>query len=65
MTFTVGEEVLYEEERFVVSQITTDQPPRYRLIMTSKQGARFVWARYEELSKIAHYTTPYDDTARY
>jgi hypothetical protein len=63
MTFTVGEEVLYEGVRYVISEIETGKTYRYRLLATTPKGARFVWARQGELEKMINYTTPIDDTA--
>lgn len=63
-TFTVGEEVLYEGERFVVSEKSPEPPHRYRLLATTPRGARMVWARHEQLQKMGSYTRPLDDTDR-
>ena len=63
-TFTVGEEVLYEGERFVVSERSAEPPYRYRLLATTPRGARMVWARHEQLDKMRAYTRPIDDTDR-
>ncbi len=63
--FTIGEEVMYDEERYVIADITTEEPKRYRLLLTSKKGTRVEWVREKEISKMANYLTPYDDTALY
>ncbi|TVR91484.1 MAG: hypothetical protein EA416_09635 [Trueperaceae bacterium] len=62
-TFTVGEEVLFEDERYVVSEIDRTDG-RYRLLATTPVGARVVWAPYAALRKLERYTTALDDTSR-
>jgi hypothetical protein len=64
MTFTMGEEVLHEDERYVIWGIQ-ENPTRYRLLATTKQGTKIVWASPKELEKIRKYTDPRDDTAKY
>ncbi len=61
-SFTVGEEVLYEGRRYVISTAPAQPPYRYRLLATTPAGARMAWARAEELHKIDAYTRPHDDT---
>ncbi len=63
-TFTVGEEVLYEDERYVVSTIDSGGG-RYRLLATTPDGARIVWAAASTLAKIERYTRSKDDTGRF
>lgn len=63
-TFTVGEEVLFEGERFVVGDKSAEPPYRYRLLATRPDGARIVWAWHQELSKLASYHQARDDTDR-
>jgi hypothetical protein len=65
MTFTMGEEVLYEGERYVIWGISESEPIRYRLLATTKQGAKIIWANLKELEKIRRYTNPQNDTAKY
>jgi len=62
-TFTVGEEVLYEDERYVVSTIDRSDG-RYRLLATTPVGARVVWVPHAALHKMERYTHSHDDTAR-
>jgi len=62
-TFTVGEEVLYEDERFVIAAIEPDRD-RYRLLATTASGARVVWSPHAKLQKMTRYTLPKDDTLR-
>jgi hypothetical protein len=62
-TYTIGEEVLFDDERFVVSSIDADGQ-RYRLLATTPAGARVVWARHHDLHKMTRYTKPTDDTLR-
>lgn len=61
-SFTVGEEVLFEGRRYVISTAPAQAPYRYRLLATTPAGARMVWARAEELHKLEAYTRPHDDT---
>lgn len=59
MTFHPGEEVLVGGERFVVWGVQGD---RYRLLKSTARGPVVRWAERAELSKIAAYTQPRDDT---
>ena len=63
-SFSVGEEVLYEGQRYIISTAPAQPPYRYRLVATTPQGARMVWATAEQLGKIESYTRPRDDTQR-
>jgi hypothetical protein len=65
MTFTMGEEVLFESERYVIWGISEDEPTRYRLLATTKAGAKMLWVSPKDLQKIRYYTDPKDDTASY
>jgi hypothetical protein len=65
MTFSMGEEVLYEGERYVVWGITDGEPKRYRLLATTNQGAKILWVNPKDLEKIRDYTEPENDTANY
>ena len=62
-TFTVGEEVLFEDERFVIAAIEPGGG-RYRLLATTTSGARVVWAPHAKLQKMTRYTLARDDTQR-
>ena len=68
-TYSVGEEVLFDGERWVVSQTLRGSDPeaplRYRLLATSPGGARFAWALPHQLHDMSSYLEPDDDTARY
>jgi hypothetical protein len=61
-TFTIGEEVLYDGERYVVSELRTGQPYSVRLLQTTRSGARMPWVKPGDLRKIESYTRPHDDT---
>jgi hypothetical protein len=65
MTFTMGEEVLYDDERYVIWGISEDEPKRYRLLATTKKGAKIIWANLKDIEKINKYTDPKNDTAKY
>jgi len=62
MTFTHGEEVLVDGERYVISAIEGDPPTRFRLLATTAHGPSVRWASPKELHKIEAYTRPRDDT---
>ncbi len=64
MTFTVGEEVLVDDRRYVVSAIEGSPPTRFRVLATSPEGATVRWVAPSELRKIDAYTRPNDDTDR-
>jgi len=64
MTFTHGEEVLVDGVRYVISASDGRPPTRYRLLATTPQGPRIVWAAASALRKIDAYTRPRDDTDR-
>ncbi|CAN5786884.1 hypothetical protein BH23DEI1_BH23DEI1_00320 [soil metagenome] len=52
-TFTVGEEVHFEELRYVVSSLDGG---RVRLLASTPVGARFAWTTPDRLEKIDAYT---------
>lgn len=64
MTFTMGEEVIYDDQRYVIWGIQ-ENPTRYRLLASTEKGAKIVWADPRELEKIRTYTDPHNDTAKY
>ncbi len=64
-SFTIGEEVLFEGLRYVISTAAAAAPYRFRLLASTPEGARIAWARPEDLEKMTRYTRPNDDTARY
>ena len=55
-TFTVGEEVLFQGERYVIAGVDPTRPYPYRLLAVAPSGTRFVWASHESLAKIDAYT---------
>lgn len=65
MRFTIGEEVIYEGERYTISIATLEAPYKYRLLRTTADGAEVVWATADEVSLLDRYTRPTDDTQRY
>ena len=56
---------MFDEERYVISSVSEDEPVRYRLLATGKKGAKVVWASVGDLEKMDRYTGVVDDTARY
>jgi hypothetical protein len=60
--YNVGEEVLFDGERYVIGGLSDGPAYRYRLLATSSQGARVVWAQPQHLSRLSSYTLPRDDT---
>lgn len=62
MTFKIGDEVLYQGERYSISIARLTEPYRYRLVRTTSDGAEVVWAQEGEIQKIETYTRPRDDT---
>lgn len=63
-SFTIGEEVLYRGERYAITTQAPLPPYQYRLVATTPQGAKVVWAQHDELGKMERYTRPQDDTQR-
>lgn len=63
-SFTIGEEVLYQGDRYVISTASPQPPHRFQLLATTPTGVRFAWVNPEQLGKMTSYTTPTDDTKR-
>lgn len=61
-TFTIGEEVLHDGHRYVITLRRPQEPYRYRLVRTTSDGPEVHWARSDELVKIDSYTRPRADT---
>jgi uncharacterized protein with von Willebrand factor type A (vWA) domain len=61
MTFTMGEEVLYDGDRYVIWGM---EPNRYRLLASTKQGTKIIWANPKDVEKIRKYTEARNDTAK-
>ena len=64
-TFSFGEEVIFDEERYVLAAKSEGEPLRYRLLATRPDGAKMVWADPRDITKIKSYTEPNDDTDSY
>jgi len=64
-TFSVGEEVLFRGERYVIAGKTEEQPQRFRLLASSPEGTKVIWTSLSELHKVETYTRPRDDTTSY
>ena len=63
--YNVGEEVLFDGERYVIAGRADGPAFRYRLLATSAAGARVAWAQPGQLSRLASYTESRDDTDTY
>ncbi len=63
-SFSAGEEVLYQGQRYVITTASAEPPYRFRLVASTPTGTRVTWARPEQLHKIESYTRPVDDTER-
>jgi len=63
VSFSVGEEVIFQGKRYVISTASPRQPYQYRLLATTPEGARVAWAMRSDLGKMENYTTPNDDTS--
>ena len=62
MSFYIGDEVLYQGERYTISIAKPVEPYQYKLVRTTAEGAEVVWALESELEHIKSYTCPRDDT---
>lgn len=60
--FAIGEEVIYDEERYIVAGYEAARVTPYRLLATTSQGAKVVWSSEADLQAIASYVTPCLDT---
>jgi hypothetical protein len=66
-TFTIGEEVMYDGKRYVISELrpalsARTGPYQVRLLQTTSSGARMPWVELSKLHKIDRYTRAHDDT---
>ncbi len=61
-TFTIGEEVIYDGERYVITLRQPQPPYRYRLVRTTAGGPQLAWVEGDDLRKISAYTEPRADT---
>lgn len=62
--YTIGEEVLYDGDRYVVAG-RRDGPYGFRLLSSSGRhsgDAKIVWAAEHELAPLRAYTDPREDT---
>ena len=62
--YDVGEEVMYDEERYIISQIDEGRSSPYRLLAGSDKGGRIVWAREKDLERIKKYITAVHDSGQ-
>lgn len=63
-SFTIGEEVLFHGDRYVITTADPRPPYRYRLVASTPHGARVVWATHDAIGKMERYRIPVDDTRR-
>ena len=64
IVFLIGDEVLFNGVRHVISEYSEDTG-FYRLLSVGEKGTNFNWAKENQLEKIAKYTKAVDDTKRY
>lgn len=62
--FTIGEEVIYDGERYVITTIRPEDPYEFCLIRTGMDGAEIVWANSPQLQRMEQYLMEQDDTLR-
>jgi len=62
--YDVGEEVMYDEERYIISQIDEGRSSPYKLLAGSDRGGRIVWAREKDLERIKTYITAVHDSGQ-
>lgn len=60
--FAIGEEVIYDDERYIVAGYEEARVTPYRLLATTPQGVKVIWSSEAELQVIASYVTPCLDT---
>ncbi len=63
-SFQIGEEVLYQGDRYILAGIASSGLSRYRLLACTPEGTRVVWASEQQLKPVERYRTPLDDTAK-
>lgn len=61
-TYSIGEEVLYQDQSYVIGTASPRPPYQYRLLATTPEGVKVVWALGSELTKMERYTRPKNDT---
>ncbi len=62
MKYFIGEEVMYQGERYAITIAQPSEPYQYRLVRSTPDGAQVVWALESELEKVASYRRPRHDT---
>lgn len=62
--YDVGEEVMYDEDRYIISQIDEGRSSPYKLLAGSDRGGRIVWAREKDLERIKKYITAVHDSGQ-
>ena len=62
--FSIGDEVLFNGERHVISEYY-EKTGLFRLLSVGEKGTKFAWAKEDELERVAQYAKPVNDTQRY
>lgn len=61
-TYSIGEEVIYRDQRYVIGTASPRPPYQFRLLATTPDGMRVVLALESELTKMERYTHARNDT---
>ena len=62
--FTIGDEVLFNGKRHVISEFY-EKTGLFRLLTVGEKGTKFAWAKGKELKRVDYYAKPINDTERY
>lgn len=62
--FLIGDEILFNGKRHVISEYSEDSG-YYRLLSVGEKGTKFNWAKKDEIKQISKYVKTIDDTRRY
>ena len=62
--YDVGEEVIYDEECYIISQIDQGRSSPFKLLSSTPKGSRIVWAREKDLERMDHYITAVHDSGQ-
>lgn len=62
MKYFIGEEVMYQGDKYAITIARPSEPYQYRLVRSTPDGAQVVWAQGQELQKVESYRRPRNDT---